>query len=77
MLRCTIPDQYRSLRNVWDYIRLHGISDVPGMQLLCLASYQHILTPPLSISNDTNVESESVQGRSKKIYFIIQVEEEK
>ena len=56
---------------------LYGISDVPGMQLLCLASYQHILTHPLSISNDTNVESESVQGRSKKIHFIIEVEEEK
>ena len=69
MLRCKIPDQYRSLRNVWDYMGLHGISDVPGMQLLCLASYQHNLTHPLSISNDTNVESESVQGINRKKYI--------
>ena len=48
---------------------LYGISNVPGMQLLCLASYQHILTQPLSISNDTNVESESVQGINRKKYI--------
>ena len=49
---------------------LYGISDVPGMQLLCLASYQHILTHPLSISNDINVESESVQGRRRRRKYI-------
>ena len=63
MLRCKIPDQYRSLRNVWDYMRLHGISDVPACQVCSFS-----VLPATNTFSHSRCQYQTIQMLKVKVF---------